>query len=449
MYDKKIYKYSPQLLQNMMISARSYLINKVTDNSLYQDHLKEVNRTQWLSQQALRDYQNEKLDRLHCVLKATKFYSLMLEAINELTTDTISQLPGINKETICAHPADFLNPHFSGAKISGTTSGTTGLPLALHKSLDELRWERAFISRQLQWAGYIPGKKRVWLRGDMIVSSASRSPPFWRTNYIDNMMMMSSFHLSAKNAVSYIQALERFDPYLIQAFPSSIVFLATYLEQTDQYYAGDGLSAILTSSETLSPEKRALVKKRFGCKVFDWYGSYERVAAIGTCEYEKYHLIQDYSVAELLPSQGGRHEIVGTSFNNMLMPLVRYQTGDYVEVCMDSTCACGRSFPVINQIFGRDDDSIITPSGGSVRALALVFKDTTGILLAQVVQNCPDSVQILLVPADNYQPKHSAQIVQKFRDRVGGELHVEVKLVDSIARTGRGKLKVVVCNIKH
>ena len=78
--------------------------------------------------------------------------------------------------------------------------------------------------------------------------------------------------------------------------------LAAWMDAKGFEYRGAGLKGVVTSSESLLPEQRATIIRRFGCPVFDWYGQFESVAAVGTCERGQYHLVADYSAVELLPS---------------------------------------------------------------------------------------------------------------------------------------------------
>jgi phenylacetate-CoA ligase len=79
--------------------------------------------------------------------------------------------------------------------------------------------EQAFVERQAAWAGYRPGERRAWLRGDPVVPAHQSDGPLWRMNRAENMLMLSSYHLSPGNGAAYIEALERFDPVLLQAYP--------------------------------------------------------------------------------------------------------------------------------------------------------------------------------------------------------------------------------------
>lgn len=448
MYSSFLYRKLPRLFQEILISARFYTMEKIKESGRFASYREKVNLSQWLSPIEMESLKNDKLSTLLTALKSTPYYQPLVDDIQILDVRSLKKLPFIDKQIVRAAIDDFINLDFSGAQTSGRTSGTTGAPLALHKSYEELRWEAAYVARQLEWAGYTAGEKRVWLRGDMIVAGMQSEPPFWRMNYTDNMLMMSSYHLSARNADSYISRLGDFDPVLIQAYPSSIVFLAKYLEQTSQYYQGASLEGIMTSSESFSPMEKILVRDRFCCKIFDWYGCYERVAAIATCEYERYHLLDDYSHVELLPDDNGRYQIVGTNYNNLLMPLVRYKTGDFVRVEEpDVQCKCGRKFPLIKEIYGRDDDSIITPNGRFINRLDHIFKHAKGVVEAQIVQTDIRHVRILVVPTENYSSAVSEKILAEFQQRVGGELLASIEVVDAIQRTSNGKFKSVICEI--
>jgi phenylacetate-CoA ligase len=333
----------------------------------------------------------------------------------------------------------------SGPLVSGSTSGTTGAPLRLWQDLAAINRENAFIWRQLEWAGLRRGQRRGWLRGDMVVPAAQRRPPFWRLNRAENMLMLSSYHLADSTAASTLEALEDFDPVLIQAYPSSIGFLAAWLLARGARYRGRALRGIVTSSETLTIERRRDISVAFGCPVLDWYGQAERVAAVGTCERGRYHLVSDYAHVELLPMSDGTYELVGTGFNNYAMPLIRYRTGDFVRPAPPhERCPCGRAFPLIEAIVGRDDDAVTLPDGRSIGRLDHVFKALSGIVEAQIRQERADGVTVLVVPAADYGEATRRSLLGNLRERLGTGVALEIRTVDAIPRGPNGKFKGVV-----
>jgi phenylacetate-CoA ligase len=414
--------------------------------------LKEGEESQWLDDQGLAKAQAGNLRALlnHAV-QTVPFYRELEITPSEIDADPLGVLhhrfPVIDKAIVRSAGLRMLSEKHSPGLVRGSTSGTTGSPLTLAQDFKAISRENAFVTRQLQWAGYKPGDRRAWIRGELIVPAHRRSPPYWRHNYAEQMLMLSSYHLSAHSAQSYIDALTAFAPTIIQAYPSSIGFLAKCLHSSNKKYTGK-LKGIFTSSETLDADLRQLIEIHFGCRVFDWYGQFERVAAIGTCEHGKQHLVSDYSFVELLPVDDGLFEIIGTGFNNFAMPLIRYRTGDFVAV--ESTaakCACGRHFPLVAAIQGRADDTVKLPNGRHIGRLDHIFKGVDGILEAQIRQDEIDRIDILVVVNANYGPAVRSRLLANAYERLGNDLQIEVTVVDGIARSNNGKFSGVVCNV--
>ena len=332
--------------------------------------------------------------------------------------------------------------------VSGGTSGSTGSPLRLRHDLRSVVREGVFSDRQLAWAGYQRGEPRAWWRGDLVVPANTRQGPLWRANRAQNMLMLSSYHLSEETIESYRVALEQFDPVVIQAYPSSIGFLARYLESTGQVYRGKRLRGVITSSETLLDEQRASINRTMPCRVFDWYGGYERVAAIGTCEYGTLHLLSDYSYVELPEAGDETCGLIGTAFFERAMPLIRYRTDDFVELGDNAQlCQCGREFPQVRRIAGRTGDSIRTPDGRVVASLDHLFKGIDFIAEAQIRQDKLDEVDIAVVPLAGFGDAEKNAILHKAHERLGHSVTVSIVTVESLPRTANGKLRPVICSL--
>ena len=452
MFSSSIYKSSPVWLQELMVSTRAYGRLTMREGQRFRRFLAEADRTQWLDAPELRRYQEDHVRRLlECAASQVPLYqelygrspSLGLSAI-----DTLQSLPVIDKDTLRKAGSRAMRERPSWPLFEGGTSGTTGPPLKLKQDLSAINRENAFVFRQLRWAGYEPGQPRAWIRGDMIVPADDTTPPFWRRNAAENMLVLSSYHLSATTAQSYLDALARFDPQIIQAYPSSIGFLASYLHSKNQDYGGRRLRGVVTSSETVDDETRRLVKQRFGCAIFDWYGQFERVAAIGTCEHGSLHVIEDYSYVELLPNNEGECEIVGSGFNNLVMPLIRYRTGDLVEPSADAdACRCGRKFRTVKRVMGRDEDVIKLPDGRMIGRLDHIFKGLDSVLDAQIRQDETRSVMILIVPGEGFGPHTVESIRANAAERLGSSIRIDVETVATLPRTKSGKFRRVICNV--
>lgn len=454
MFTSFAYRHSPIWAQELLTSAQSSLRNAMREGRAFETVAAQVHESQWWSEQELRDFQARKLRTIlesatrHVPYYRNKYRPLGLDFEEMELPGAVASLPLITKADVRKGGKSLISERKRGPLFSGSTSGTTGAPLTLYQDLAAINRENAFIWRQLTWAGLRRGDRRAWMRGDMIVPATQEKPPYWRVNHAENMLMLSSYHLSESSAPAYLDALTRFDPVVIQAYPSSIGFLATWMRSAGSRYRGSSLRGIVTSSETLSDAPRREIESVFGCRVFDWYGHFERVAAIGTCEHGRHHLLSDYSYVEMLPADDGLFELVGTGFHNLSTPLIRYRCGDFVRpASATGRCACGRSFPLIEEVIGRVDDSIKLADGRSVGRLDHLFKGVEGILEAQIRQDRVDAITMLVVPSATFNDRTRETLENNTRYRLGEGIALEIRLVDAIPRTRNGKFKGVVCNI--
>jgi phenylacetate-CoA ligase len=151
-------------------------------------------------------------------------------------------------------------------------------------------------------------------------------------------------------------------------------------------------------------------------------------------------------VVEFLPGRDGMRRVLGTTLHNAAMPFLRYDSGDLVE--MDSEpCPCGRTFPTVRSIVGRQDDYVVTPSGRWLGRLNLIFAGVPNIVESQIVQERLDAVRILILPAPDFGPADRAVLVEKARKRLGSEVTFTIEEVDTIGRTSRGKYQLVVSHL--
>jgi phenylacetate-CoA ligase len=352
--------------------------------------------------------------------------------------------PLLAKTELKANPGRFVRARALGSLIRNTirTSGTSGSPLTLVQTLGTVVREEGFIYRQLRWIGYRHGQRRAWIRGDIVCPDDPPDRRYWCHDWIGNTLMMSSYHLSNATIGAYIDELERFDPVVIHAYPSSIAALASWLNAAGRTYRGRALKGVMTSSETLEPDVRAAVTRAFGVTVFDWYGQAERVAAIGTCEHGSYHVLTDYSAVELLEKDNGACELVGTSLNNAAMPLARYRTGDSVIPGHDP-CPCGRVFPTVKRIVGRQEKIITLPDGRIIARLDRIFQGhDRNLLEGQVLYRGNGKFTLRIVTTDGFSTADEAALVDKFLLRVPG-VQVAVEQVPAIPRGPNGKFEFV------
>jgi phenylacetate-CoA ligase len=444
LFNNKLYIHSPIVIQNILLSARALLRKLLRENK---------NSALFEKRITLLERSNSELDRYGDDALASIIEHASEGCEYYKGQHKLSEFNVISKSVVQRNQSSFVNKNATGPSIAGSTSGTTGSPLSIPQNIDSVVKEQGFISRYLKWAGFEEGDRRAWIRGDLIVPIEQKNAPFWRYSYFENMILLSSFHMSSKVLPQYIQSMVSYGVDIIQAYPSSIVTLAKYLESKDEYYPGV-LKSIITSSESLSKGDKILVEKRFNCTVFDWYGLFERVAAIGSCEHGRYHIFSDYSHVELLPAGDvdgkSRAEIVGTNFNNSLYPLIRYKTGDYVTLSDEDSCPCGRVYPIIDSIEGRIGDYLIGENGNKVSILNHIPKGVGGLIATQFIQDVANEVILLVVVDDQkFTQKDEMLLIKNTQGRLGKTIKVSVKKVVVIPRTKNGKVRQAICSLKE
>ncbi len=330
--------------------------------------------------------------------------------------------------------------------IVGRTSGTSGTPLQMFRSLSSVLWENAIVGRHFRWSGYRPGMRRAYLRGDLVVPIDRATPPYWHHNRYNNQLIVSSRHLRDPCVDDIIAALEKFAPFMMEAYPSTAYELALLLERRNAFLK---IPYIFTGSEQLYPHQRQLIEERFMTCVMDHYGMAERIAYATECERGSLHLNTDYSYVEIVDDEGrptsGEGYLVGTTFHNSVMPLVRYRMSDRTR-WRPGACACGRTYPVIEPVTGKYEDTLFGSQGQRISpsVVTFAFKGLRGIKYSQVAQVGDGLWEIRVVPAVEFDEAERNRLIENVRELVDPGLQVRVREVAEIPRTSAHKYRWIV-----
>jgi len=415
-----------------------------------------LKKTQWLSQQELEGLQIVLLKKtLQCACDSVPFYRELLSK-NDIRLDKIhiptdiTCFPVLTKEEVLAAGKSIIRPKRPYMIYrKAYTGGTTGTPMEIYRDLFSISTEHAFVRRQFDWAGIGMKDRCAYLTGRLIAKPDQSEVKLHRYDPLMKELILSTYHLSKETARDYLDIMNQFKVKAITGYPSAVSFLARVALDTGKDMP---LQAALTSSETLSSEMRETIEKAFHCQVYDFYGSAERVCYIFTCEKGNYHLNPEYGLTELIPideNNPERCKVVSTGFWNRAMPLIRYELGDIV-IKSNQVCSCGREFPVVKEIEGRQTAGIRTPSGREFGAAILthLLYGTGHILESQIIQDDLDHISIEYVPAPSFTTEDLQAFDNLFKMHIPSELQVTFKKVDAVKRTKSGKILPVVSLIK-
>src|SRR6266545_4427730 len=122
--------------------------------------------------------------------------------------------------------------------------------------------------------------------------------------------------------------------------------------------AGVGIPAVRASTEGLwgADVREMLGGTDLGCT---YWGECEDKSGMHACaqEFILFEIIDPETGEPLSVETGVKGELVYTAIDREASPLLRFRTGDHVEV-LGTSCRCGRTSPKI-RCFGRTDDMLI------------------------------------------------------------------------------------------
>ena len=248
------------------------------------------------------------------------------------------------------------------------------------------------------------------------------------------------------------KALEQFQPVFFHVYPSAVYILSDYICRK-QLPPIHSVKAVLTASENLYSYQREVIQTAFQCRVYDFYGHSEHACMAGECEHsEKYHVYWQYGFTEFINSQGNKAEktgelveLVATTYDNAVMPLIRYKTMDLAEYS-DAHCECGRNYRLLNRIEGRLQELLITSTGRYISMTSINMHDRIfdHVRQFQFYQDNVNDCVLNIVRGERYTKIDEKLIYHGVKEKLGEELGLTIKYVDEIPLTKNGKYRFLI-----
>jgi phenylacetate-CoA ligase len=331
-----------------------------------------------------------------------------------------------------------------------TTGGSTGVPVGfyLHKGVSRPR-EQAFLEAQWKRAGYFDGARLAVIRGHVTSDRAGgRIASYDATR---DWLMLSSYHLTEQRLPEYLTEIEKFKPDLLHAYPSAALQLAEFLERAGQSWRVP-LRGLLAGSERLTLPQKRLLERVFRCRVYRWYGHSERVVLAGEGrKSELFYFWPTYGFVEFgPPDTEGLREVIGTSFHNLAMPLVRYRTGDYVRLAdprQDGPLEF--PWPAAVAVEGREQEFLVSATGRRISLTAFNMHDAIfdDLYAVQFAQEERGRAEFRYVAGPKFERTRLAQIEAGIRRKLGDDFDIRLREVAETEKTARGKHRWLVSKL--
>ena len=393
-----------------------------------------LKKEQWKSSETL---QAGRLARLLDSARRTRHYADMLPPPGH--PPDFSSIRQTAKEDIVSCPERFLTVPASSL-WPARTSGSTGLHTTVYldeKTLVQRTAYRLFIESEF---GRSPSDLAVQIH------SSPHPPSFLSRFGLFRKEYLSVFDDDLKN----LEKIAASGARVLGTYASTMSMLASLNGQLENPLR---LKLAFCYGDMLNQETREYIEDSFSCPVFQFYGSTEFGPIAFECpEERKLHVNSGSFILELVDSKGRparTGNILVTSLINHAMPLIRYRIGD---VASWGSCSCGRAWPVLESIQGREDDYLVLPSGTVRSAMALFGLYKVPHLKAyQIVQEKPDLFVFKYVPRPPGFPESSKSIVsEKIKSGcLGEDVEVVFLEVDDLPKGSTGKLRQFISKVKR
>lgn len=313
--------------------------------------LRQLRKQQYLSSQELYEIQQDKLNQLFHLAKASVPYYK--------DYDCYEELPVLTKNVIRKSPLSFFSSYNKEKLIKKATGGSTGAPFDYFVTKKSFSYMWAGILLSWETAGYKPGDKVVFLAGSSLYKTSWKHRLFYK---LLNIEIMPASPLNDDVMQRYAAQLKQSKATILYGYAYALNTMAEYLNKQPQE-SFPHLKGVVCTAELLSNSFRTNIEKAFGVKVYNQYGCNEAGVSAYECEQQRLHLISTRAYFET--DENGT--LLSTDLTNEAFVMMKYNTTDVVEMC-EEACTCGRNFPVIKKLIGRLNDVVVDMEGQVLHA---------------------------------------------------------------------------------
>lgn len=434
------------------------LYERLVRRSRVGSYLRDLNKSQWLKADQLRELQWISLKRvLEYANTFVPYYRDLFRGIGVQPGDIrnikdFEKLPLLTRKTVQEN-GDRLTSLDPGCRlIPHHTGGSTGVHVHFCLGAESRDVRIASALRADGWSGWRRGEPVMHLWSintfNKHVYGSTRAR---LRDWLENRRMVNfADHTFGQLADS----INRYRPTLIVAYTNPLYQLAKWLESNAPL--AHAPRAAIVSAETLHEFQRQTIQRALRCPVFNRYGCSEVGCIAAECdEHDGLHVMVDTVVTEIVPAEhvvdeaGGLGEVAVTDLYNFATPLIRYRIGDLARWKAPGNCRCGRGLPRLERVSGRIMDCLCSSDGRLIpgqHALRL-FENYKEIGQFQLMQTARNRVQVRVVAHGESAPDLGANLERGLRQLLGEELIVALQFVDSIPAAPSGKFRYVVNQI--
>jgi phenylacetate-CoA ligase len=363
------------------------------------------------------------------------------------------EIPILTKEIVRTRHDDLLAEGVHRDRWApDRTSGSSGRPVAFIRDTAQGPLENLSGRRFLQWLNGIPPQATtVWVAarpaGDP--NPPPRGPRRLLGRQSDpDVHAVRIFGFTPKHVRREVARWNRFRQWFLYGHASALAWVADQVA-SQRLPLPNPPVCVVTTSDTLTPDAAHRIGGSLGVPVHSWYGSAELNGFVGgTLPGSRRYVVNPLLVwCEVLadsgqpavPGETGR--LVLTDLNNLVMPFIRYDTGDLAAA---SSQTIG-GFPVLEDLLGRQSEALRLPSGkvlsgATVGAALFVIRDFVEDVRAyQCARVGGNELELRVVWARPPSWEREIAMAETVRSVADPDTAVTVRAVEELERLPSGK----------
>jgi phenylacetate-CoA ligase len=321
--------------------------------------------------EAIKSFQEQKLlELLAYVNQNSPYYKRLfakenIDIKNIKTLEDLQLLPVTSKEDLQKYNDDFLCVPVNKIIDYATTSGTLGEPVTFGLTDNDL--ERLAYNEAISFD--CAGIKE----GDVVQMMTTIDRRFMAgLAYFLGLRKMKVGVIRVGAGIPELQwdSILKYKPTHLITVPSFLLKLIEYAENNNIDYNKSSIKGAICIGESLRNQDFSMsilskkITDKWNIKLFSTYASTEMSTAFTECEHSiGGHHHPELIIIEVLdesnkPVKNGESgELTFTTIGVEAMPLVRFKTGDIVQLHTES-CACGRNTLRVGPVIGRKQQMI-------------------------------------------------------------------------------------------
>lgn len=354
--------------------------------------------------------------------------------------EDIKKIPYTDKETLRNNYQRFLSEDIEKLHVEyAYTSGSTGTPLKIALDVNSRAAKYAMVYKLRKCGGYSLWDKAFSLWG---VYATIKKNPFG-IDKIKNILYYANNKMTINNNIEVGKLLRKFKPIQFEGYARSFLELGkTLVKENIERWSPN---SIFCYGDCLTDAMRDELTNIYQTKVYDFYSHVENVVVIGEFTPSERYVMEDFFYPEIksIKETIGGGELVGTSFYNFAMPLIRYRTGDIIEI-ENENLDNQISFLKIKSIKGREHDYIVLSDGRKILSIQRAIYGYDGIIASQVIQTSYTDLCINMIVDEKFNHNRLSTIATKVDDVCGTKMHVTFNIVNQLEKSQSGKAPFII-----